>query len=545
MKSHKFSLLIILLFSFIGMKALFHEGLFSAHDIWHQVARLHWYFESVKVGVVFPHWIAPLAKGYGYPLFLFSYHLPWIVALPFLFLHFSIASTLKILFFLSFFLSGVGMYLLLFSITKKKWPALVSALLYLFVPYHFLVILVSASIGKSFVFVFVPIVTLGVYLLGKRYIGKSGVVLVSASVFALVLTHLMSLFALIPLGLFVLTLKPRLKLLVPTALLGVGISSFYLLPALLYSPQTQVSSGIFKSLYLNNFLSFDQLLYSRWGYGIVNESAKTAALSFQLGMAQWITIGLALLYIVGMVIRRRPFARFLLPTSLLVSTSISIFMMLDYSKPVWAFISRFITLDYPFMFLMPAVFATSVLAGVLVARAKHWGRLFGVLFVLLALVNNRNHLRVNMYTDIPEQVYIDSETTTNSFHEYLPKEADIKLLSEEKYHPILPATTVSDFSQTIVSTSFRFTAERGGEVSFGHFAFPGVSLYIDDKRVLYETNSDGLISTEVEKGEHSVIIRYEETALMLLAKALSVFSLAALSVLLLRLKGRRRSDIKG
>lgn len=53
MSKHLTGLLTILLFSLIGMEALFHPGLFTAHDIWHQVVRLYYYSQKViKEGTV-------------------------------------------------------------------------------------------------------------------------------------------------------------------------------------------------------------------------------------------------------------------------------------------------------------------------------------------------------------------------------------------------------------------------------------------------------------------------------------------------------------
>src|SRR5438270_619418 len=94
-KSHWFYLILIMLFSIMGMKALFHPGLFTAHDIWHQVARLYYYNLAVSDGQFPPYWISTLANNYGYPLFFFSYHLPWLLALPLLNLGIDIPTVLK------------------------------------------------------------------------------------------------------------------------------------------------------------------------------------------------------------------------------------------------------------------------------------------------------------------------------------------------------------------------------------------------------------------------------------------------------------------
>ncbi|MBI4033251.1 MAG: hypothetical protein HY377_01945, partial [Candidatus Blackburnbacteria bacterium] len=60
MKRHTIPLVLILTFSVIGMKALFHPDLFTAHDIWHQVARLYHYQSAAFGGQFPPYWISNL-----------------------------------------------------------------------------------------------------------------------------------------------------------------------------------------------------------------------------------------------------------------------------------------------------------------------------------------------------------------------------------------------------------------------------------------------------------------------------------------------------
>src|SRR5690348_9257713 len=98
------SLTTITAFAILGMLALLHPGLFTAHDIYHQVVRIYYYYRSIIDGQIPPLWIMPLANGYGYPLFIFSYNLPWIIVLPFLLIGVSLYSSLKISFFLGFLL---------------------------------------------------------------------------------------------------------------------------------------------------------------------------------------------------------------------------------------------------------------------------------------------------------------------------------------------------------------------------------------------------------------------------------------------------------
>ena len=283
--THWLYLLIIIIFSFLGLKALLHPGLYTAHDIWHQVARLYHYKEAILDGQFLPGWISNLSLGYGYPMFIFSYHLPWIVALPFIFSGLSIALTIKILFFLSFFTSGLAMYGLANYFFKDKLAALLSALLYLWAPYHFLTVFVSAAMGTSFVFIFLPLIFWGVSLSFEKNKLKA-VSLLTIGLTGSILSHLMTTVMVAPfIVLFTLylfidkhkgnsnkkILNKQTKLALKNIALGILftllITSFYLLPLIAYMKKIIASNGGagLGKVYLGSFVNFKQLLYSKWG----------------------------------------------------------------------------------------------------------------------------------------------------------------------------------------------------------------------------------------------------------------------------------------
>ncbi len=105
-----------------------------------------------------------------------------------------------------------------------------------------------------------------------------------------------------------------------------------------------------------------------------------------------------------------------------------------------------------------------------------------------------------MYTNYPVSLYVESEITTTSFHEYLPKWADIELLSEEK----------------------------DKEVSVHQFAFPGQTLYVDGVKTNYKTDERGLIKFSATGGKHDILVRFEETNLIKISKIVSLLSILAL-----------------
>lgn len=156
---------LILIGVLVGLRPLFHPGLYTAHDIWHQVARLYHYSESLKAGIFPPRWVPPLANGFGYPLFYFSYHTPWFVAAPLVLLGMSVASSLKTTFALAYLASGLGIYVLAFHLTRSRLASITASILYLIAPYQFFTLYVSTAIGTAFQLSLLPWLFLGLVLI--------------------------------------------------------------------------------------------------------------------------------------------------------------------------------------------------------------------------------------------------------------------------------------------------------------------------------------------------------------------------------------------
>lgn len=539
--NHWIYIILIIIFTFFGMWALLHPGLFTAHDIWHQVVRLYYYSQAVNDGQFPPYWIGQLANGFGYPLFFFSYHLPWLIAIPFIKIGVDIPNTIKILFFLSYLLSGLFMYFFVDNLLKNRMAALLSSILYLWAPYHFLTIFVGASMGIVWVFAFLPLLLLGIHLIKEE--NTLGIPITAIGLAGIILSHLMHLIFLIPVLLSFLlaefaTSRNKIILIrrsIFGLVIGCLLSAFYLIPSVYYNQFTRLSqeSGLVE-LYKRNFVNFSQLLYSKWGFGPITSNAKDGEISLQIGIAQWISVvGVTLLLFLG---KLRKDTR-LLTIFTLSGFVISIFLMLDYSSPVWQFIEKFVALDYPFRELLGVTFIGSFFAGILFVSFKGKKQyLILIPIILIAVYTNRNHIRVNLYTEIPLQTYVDSEVTTNTFNEYLPINADNKLLNRG-YNLIEGGNfSTSNFKRTTNSLSLDINAKEEGVASIGQFYFPGQTVYLDSKIIKFSADTEGRISFPVIAGVHSVTVKYQETPLIKISIFMTVIGIFITGVLLLKKK---------
>lgn len=549
---HVFYLVLLCAFALYATHPLYvSPDLHSAHDIWHQVARLYHYSEAVSEGSFPPTWIHTLANGYGYPLFIFSYHMPWMIGAPLVLLGLSVFTTIKTVFFLAYLAAGVGMYLYMWGQTHKKLPAAIAALAYLYAPYHFLTLYVSAAIGTAFLFAALPFIFLGIesVFAQKR---MQGLLIIAVATAAAILSHLMT-FIYVLGFVFLYVVYAQLanrvskqvslkKLWQDTGyiflgvLLGFALSGFYIIPLFANYPyiQAQGANTGFGGLYTSNFVTVRQLLYSPWGFGPIISNAKDGEISFQVGVGQWLAVFGSVAAVLLWRIQKKKLASEQTILFLLLAFALSIFGMIDSSAFLWDFVTQYISLDYPFRLLLFAVFFGSALVGQLVyilpKKQLQWIAVF--LFAAVLTYTNRNHIRVNMYTQYPLELYIASETTTNTFHEYLPKKASGELLSV--VYPVAAtgsAVVVHNTVQTAATFLVEVELAEKQTVILQQLDYPGQTVVVNGEAVEHSVTDKGQMQVELPEGTHVIEVVFRDQNILQAGKIASVLTIFVLSYL--------------
>ena len=101
----------LIFISIIPVLSLFHPGLPVTHDGQDHVARIANFYQNLSEGNIIPRWAGNLNWGYGHPILEFLYPLPSYLASLFHFLGFTLVDSVKIVFGMSFVLSGIAMYI--------------------------------------------------------------------------------------------------------------------------------------------------------------------------------------------------------------------------------------------------------------------------------------------------------------------------------------------------------------------------------------------------------------------------------------------------
>jgi hypothetical protein len=555
-------LVLIFFLSLLAVKALFHPGFYTSHDGRHQIIRLMHFHQGLMDGQLPVRWAGTALSGYGYPLFIFTYRLPFWLAEGWYLISHNLGAAIRFVFIITFFTSGLAMYFFASQLYSSKLAGFLSALLYLWAPYRLVNIFVRAALGEAVAFTFIPLIFLGLFILAqKRRRRLSWVVFLSLSLSGLLLSHAITLVLwLVPLVLWFAfnwyQSKERRDFLGASFLASLAslfLTAYYWLPAALERKYTQFL-GTIGSYYQAHFVTFKQLLYSPWGYGFSLPGAENDMMSFQVGIAQWLVVFTSIFLVVFFLlqsifrklkIRIKGYRRFLFKKfvfkekiTLLLIYFLTLFffsisLMLSSSERVYAFINRLFTIDIPWRFLGVAVFSSSLLFGALLILIKdNLIKTFLVMMVLfLAFYGNRNHLKVNQYVYWPETEYWQSTETSNEYDDYTPRwfssgevdQTDPQLVSLEgksKNKLIKRKSSLFRFSSQVESEK----AEVMTKVAY----YPGWQVFIDCQSTGKILHQDGKIKVNLDKGNHLVSLIFRETRLRRLANYLSLLTLVVL-----------------
>ena len=164
---------VILLVALIAMLPMFTSSYKSSHDTKFHLANIDSLTEQIKDNFFFPSKIVgDIGNDFGYGTELFYPPLGHYSAAYINVVVDNPVTSLKIVHFIGLLLSGITMYYLSKTVSKNKFIGLLSAVIYMLFPYHLSNIYVRDALGESLVFIFLPLVLLGLYELFNDNIKK-------------------------------------------------------------------------------------------------------------------------------------------------------------------------------------------------------------------------------------------------------------------------------------------------------------------------------------------------------------------------------------
>ncbi len=549
MKKRLFFLLIIIGLTLPAVWSLLQPGYFPSHDGEWMVIRFTDFHRSFVSGQIPVRWAARLNHGYGYLVLNFLYPLFMYIGEFFYFFTGSFVSSIKLVFIISFFLSGILMYLW----AREKWGdwgGLVSALFYIYTPYRFLDVYVRGSVGEALAFVFPPLIFWMTDKLSKKK-DKIYVIIGGLAFAGLITAHntMAMLFTAIWGGylIFHWWFSQRKKIPWPQLsilLLGLGLACFFWFPAL-YEKQFVYLQGEIVSDFFTHFPSLPQLLIPSWGYGYSLPHSYQDEISFQIGLAN-----LVVLLVMFFVFMPRLFSSQKLKKIkknwniyyFLFVFLISFFLMLEVSTKVWHFLPLYNLIQFPWRLLSLTTFASAFLAGALIQLLKGHSQILLMIVLIVFIIGlNYQYARPGVFSYQDESFYTTNDGTTTVANEYLPvwvKEPPLNR-PENKVEIISGKGEIKDLIYNSKKISFLLEAGEEAEVQINTIYYPGWQLKVDNQKTpLTFENEKGVMRFKVTPGEYQVVVSFGETPVRLLADFVSLASIMVIGGLLVK----RRKD---
>ena len=531
-------LLGITLISFFAILDLFKQGLPLTHDGQDHVARIANFYQNLIEGNIIPRWAGNLNWGYGHPILEFLYPLPSYIASFFHFLGFGLVNSVKIVFGLGMILSGLFMYSWLSQFLRKS-AAFVGAILYVYAPYRFVDLYVRGAIGEHMAFVFLPLVLFFLYKISQRL---SAVYIVggSFSLAGLVLSHnaisLMFLPIVFLYALFMVFFSKRRVTLtfhyLATLILGFGLSSFFWIPAFIEGKYT-LRDIVTDSDYSTRFVAFKDFIYGKWSFG------GTVQLSKQVGVVQWFSV-IASFFVAFYLFNKKNKLWIMVASAFLIFW-LTIFLMTSSSIFLWEKVSLLQKFQFPWRFLSVSVFASSVLAAFFVnsiPKNPKKLRIFCVVIILLLVMFfNKSYWHAQDFLQKPEKFFTGIYNSTTDTGESAPiwSVRFMEKRPQSRIEVVRGSADIGVVYRTMTTREYLIRAYENTRILENTLYFPGWTVFVDSKPVNIEfqdQNFRGLITFNVEKGNHVVNIIYQETKLRFFANLVSLISLFSIFVII-------------
>ena len=530
----KYLLFLLLVLSLIPLLDLFNLGLPITHDGQDHVVRIANFYKNLAEGNLIPRWGANLNWGYGHPILMFLYPLPSYIASLFHFLGFSFVDSTKIIFGLSFALSGIFMFLWI----KEIWGEMAgfaAGLLYMFAPYRFVDLYVRGAIGECWAFVWPPLILYFLLKLSKgysyRYIAGG-----SFSLAALILSHnalsLMFLPIIFGYMVYLVCLSKKKLLFTPyhyigagfTILLGFGLSAFFWFPSFFEGKYTL--RDIVTKDNVTGFENFTRLVWSPWNYG------GTGSFSVQVGIIQWLVIIFSPLLVFLLWRKKAKIWIFLL--FLYFSFWLAILFITPVSKGIYLSTPFLKNFQFAWRFLSLAIFPPAVFMGALIYLLPQRLKAFTIcclLFVTLLL--NRDYWHAQRFLIKPESFYTGIYPGTTDTGESSPRWSVRFMEYPAKTHleVIEGQATIEELKRTSTGHQYQIVVSKKARLRENTLYFPGWNVLVDGRLTTIEfqdPQNRGLMTFFVNSGRHIVSVQFKETKLRLFADAVSIASLISL-----------------
>lgn len=510
---------------------------------------------SLSEGTLRPRWTGNAVVGYGAPLFIFNYSVPYYIADAIYRLGFGINTSAQIYAAITILASFLTMYAL-GSLLWGRWAGIISALVYTFAPYHLIAVYSYEAWGEMLAFAFPPLI---LYCLlsalrapaTRRVAKKVWYTAVVISWVLFILTHNISSFITSPVIMLlgvVMSKRDRSSLVsLGTIVLSVVlISGFFILPAFTLTGTIKIPALLAKETALRTqyMIPIMQQIITSWQ---VLWGQQITYRQFTAGIPIIVVAIIGVLFIARTVIRKH---KSIHPMGI---TLLGILLAsLFFTDPISDMLYVFRPLQYvlyPYRFLFVATFAGSLLAGLLCRRSVSTGLCIIVLAVLFGYPFIHPSLDLfpfpPSYFSQPQMMgYAVPTLKTMGIGEFLPVTADMRFLANEEHryltwHIFPDKFLVPEGSATILAHSVRqeslsatVDARHDFPLTVSTLYYPNWQATIDDASVPVGHDQYGRIQLAVPAGMHTIHLSFGYSTIEKIGIAVSLIGIGFFAVTL-------------
>lgn len=502
-------LLVITLISIIFSAPFLNKGYFQTDDGEWAIIRLSEMRRELSDLQIPPRWSGFLNHGYGYPLFLFTYPLPYYIGSLFLILGAGLTTSIKAIFVLSSVFAALGMYFF----TRRywgDWGSFLSSIFYITAPYRLINLYIRGSIGESLALAIVPWLFFCFDNIDKNRLAKFfaafllALLIISHNVSGLIFTGLVFVY-------FLITYAQNKKKLIQSVIafsFGLLLSAYFWLP--LFVEKKYIFAGVNqiadKSLH---FISISDLVFQNLTYSI-----KPPVFIGYLHLLILITSGLLLLFFE--TLKKKFITGFFFIVSL-----IPLLFMFPQSEFLWN-IPLVSFIDFPWRLMLVVVFSVSVLSGGISLLPK--GKYLSIILSITAIFLYFPLVSVHQRIYIDDSYYESNDATTTSSNELMP----VWVLSQPTNRPgskVIALGEVNNINYNSKEISFELNSRQFQDIIINTIYFPGWIIKVDNNTVKTKaTDPQGLIQFAVGKGPVKVSGRFTKTPIRITSDYISVTS---------------------
>jgi hypothetical protein len=532
-------LLLVLATLVINLKMI-RDGLNGMTDMrWH-ITWLQHFSQQLAEGIWYPRWLAGTNYGYGSPTFVFYPPLVYYLGALIKFSGLKIENTLITLYSLSIFLAGFNFYLF----GRHRWGVIASfigALAYMTAPYLAYNLSWVASLSVAYAIAWIP---LGWWLTDLSLAKPKWKIAIAIFWAIFALTHLPNLLLCGIVWLFYtlfFLFSHSWKNVVTTILfagLGLGLASFFLIPAIVEQPIVNIAS-------MKNVIG--DITNGIFGAGLPFIPKK---LDFQVShiFAHQSLVILVLSAIVFFYGRQDCKTASESKRWILFTLTLAL-MMSSLSVPIWQASTTLQKVQAPWRLFSLYSFGSAALCGLVVSkiiRLKLPLKIFLSLIIAAILLVNasygyqlsrkfptfRNPGKANLGHLEPSRLALEEPFTEQLIDvgEYRPlvkqgiSSAD-PILGQPKLAVVEGKAKIELYQWKSYQRNFKVVAEKPSTIRVRTYYYPAWHLYVNSKSYPIEIFDDGTILFAVQPGHYSVQLVYQKTLAFTVGIIASMFSI--------------------